>query len=107
MSLTINRGKIREYLGMVFDFSTDGKVMITMYQYIDSVVEGAPDIYKVSSREAGVGMATLTPSNLYDIRDPNNENVTRIRLLIEAEHEEYHTLTAQYLYLSKRGRPYL
>ena len=107
MPLTINIGKIHEYLGMVFDFSTDDKVMITIYQCIDSVVEGALDIYKVSSREAGVEMATPDPSNLYDIRDPNNENVTRIRLLIEAEHEEYHTLTAQYLYLSKRGRPYL
>ena len=50
-------------------------------------------------------MATPAPSNLYDVRDPNDEDVTSVRLLTESEREEYHTLTTQCLYLSKRGRP--
>ena len=73
MPLTINRGKVHEYLGMVFDYSGNDDVKITMYQYIDSVIGGAPDVYKSSSRETGVGMATPAPSNLYDIRDPNED----------------------------------
>ena len=51
MPLSIKRGKIHEYLGMVFDFSGNNDVKITMYQYLDGVIEGAPNIYKISSRE--------------------------------------------------------
>ena len=59
-------------------------------------------MYKVGSRENGMGMATPAPSNLYDVRDPDADGN---RLLTEIEHSEYHTLTAQCLYVSKRGRP--
>ena len=100
--LTVNRGKVHEYLGMVFDFTDPGSVKVTMYQYIDDIIDGAPDIYKVSSREHGVGMATPAPSNLYEIRSPDSETN---QLLAEVEREDYHSLTAQCLYLSKRGRP--
>ena len=48
--LSINCGKVHEYLSVVFDFSKSGEVKITIYQYIDSVIEDAPDIYKVFSR---------------------------------------------------------
>ena len=47
-------------------------------------------------------MATPAPHNLYDVRSPDSEGN---RLLTEKEREEYHSLTAQCLYLSKRGRP--
>ena len=75
-----------------------------MYQYVDGVIDGAPNVYKVSSREHGIGMETPAPSNLYEIRSPDAESN---RLLTEVECKEYHSLTAQCLYLSKRGRPYL
>ena len=102
MELTINRGKRHEYLGMVFDFNKTGEVKITMYQYLDGLIEGAPEIYKISSRENGVGMATPAPHNLYDVRNPDSEGNG---LLPGNEQSEYHTLTAQCLYASKRGRP--
>jgi hypothetical protein len=51
MPLSIKRGKIHEDLGMVFDVSGNNDVKITMYQYLDGVIEGAPNIYKISSRE--------------------------------------------------------
>jgi len=82
---------------MVFDFNEEKKVKITMYQYLDNVIEGAPVSYKVISSEAGVGMATPTPTpiNLYEVRDPSKE---RVELLSEKEREEYHTFTDQLLY---------
>ena len=47
MTLLISCGKIHEYLGMTFDFTTDkSKVMITRYDHIDNVINKAPDIYK-------------------------------------------------------------
>ena len=63
-----------------------------MYQYADNVIEGAPDVYKIASRENGVGMSTPVPQNLYDVRDPSSEGHG---ILMEVEINEYHTLTAQ------------
>ena len=73
-----------------------------MYQYADNVIEGAPDVYKIASRENGVGMATPAQQNFYDVRHPSSEGN---RILTEVDTNEYHTLTAQCLYMSKRARP--
>ena len=97
MPLSISRGKVHEYLGMIFDFTILGEVCITMYQYITGVIDNAPAIYK-----QGAGGATPAPINLYEVRDPESEFAV---LLDNKEKEEYHSLTAQLLYLSKRGRP--
>lgn len=97
MPLTISRGKVHEYLGMIFDYTNTGEVKITQYQFVNQIITKVPEIYK-----AGVGMATTAPSNLYEVRANDNED--RIPLPID-EKEDYHTLTAQLLYLSKRTRP--
>ena len=96
MQLTVNRGKIHDYLGMIFNFETEGEVQITMYQYIDSLINDAPNIYGIPSRDHGVGIANPAPSNIYEVRDPDAHGNT---LLSEEEHEDYHTLTAKNLYL--------
>ena len=41
--LTINRGKVHEYLGMRLDFSTPGKLIISMEPYIRSMIDEMPD----------------------------------------------------------------
>ena len=40
--LTKSRGKVREYLGMVIDFSIRGKVMFTMIDYIKDMLRDLP-----------------------------------------------------------------
>ena len=97
MPLSISRGKVNDYLGMVFDYSIEGKVKVTMYQYITGVIENAPDVYK-----SGAGKATPASCHLYNVRDQEDE---KTELLNDQERDEYHTLTAQCLYLSKRARP--
>ena len=94
--LSISRGKVHEYLGMTFDFTKKGEVSITMYDQVDDIIESAPTIYKT-----GVGSATASPTNLYTVRMPCEGN----ELLSDDDREEYHTLTARCLYVSKRGRP--
>ena len=37
--LTVTRGKVHEYLGMTIDYSEEGKVEFTMYDYIDDLLE--------------------------------------------------------------------
>ena len=80
---------------MAFDFSKTCEVKITMYDHIDSILEGVSTIYK-----SGIGCATAAPSYLYTVREPCEGN----KLLLDNEREEYHTLTVQCLYVSKRGR---
>ena len=97
MPLSKSRGKIHEYLGMIFDYTKPGKVHISMYQHINGLLNNIPPRYK-----EGVGSATPAPSHLYDIRDPEQGG---IEYLNTNNKDEYHSLTAQFLYLSKRGRP--
>ena len=59
MPLSISRGKFHEYLGMIFDFSNNKEVCISMYQYITGVIDNVPDIYK-----QGTGGVTLASNNL-------------------------------------------
>ena len=59
MPLSISRGKVHDYLGMVFDYTTDGEVLVQMYQYIEEQIKSAPKRYKV-----GLGSATPAPSYL-------------------------------------------
>ena len=66
MPLTMSCGRVNDYLGMVFDYSTEGEVLINMYQYIEGLISGAPKRYKV-----GLGSATPAPSHLFDVRDPD------------------------------------
>ena len=101
MPLPINLGKIHKYLGMVFDFSASGAVTLTMHQYLDGMIKHAPEIYNVSFIEHGAEISTPAPINLYDVRNPDTEGNL---LLTIKEHHEYHSLTAQCLYVSKIGR---
>ena len=41
--LTTSRGKVLEYLGLTLDYSTWGKMKISMYEYVKKLVEEAPD----------------------------------------------------------------
>lgn len=77
---------------MTFDFTKKGEVDITMYDQADDIIDNAPAIYKT-----GVGSATASPTNLYTVRMPCEGN----ELLSDDDREEYHTLTARYLYVSK------
>ena len=63
--LSISRGKVHDYLGMTFDYTTPGKLTITMYDYINGIIENAGEIYK-----EGAGSATPAPDHLFDIREP-------------------------------------
>ena len=48
--LTVHRGKIHDYLGMIIDFSDPGKVIFSMHEYINRLLEEAPsELMKGSS----------------------------------------------------------
>jgi hypothetical protein len=90
--LTTTRGRIHEYLGMTIDFSTKGKVMIRMDDYVDNILsESREDMNGVASSPAA--------EHLFEVNDVDPD------LLPEKDAQYFHTMTAKLLFLSKRARP--
>ena len=44
MPLSISRGNVHDYLGITFDYTMPGKLMITMYDYINGVIDKNEEI---------------------------------------------------------------
>jgi hypothetical protein len=90
--LTIRRGKIHDYLGMVIDYSVDGRVQITMDKYITDMLNELPlDTTGVSATPAGV--------HLFEVNKDNP------KLLDTEQLEFFHHYVAKLLFLCKRARP--
>ena len=89
--ITINRGKVHDYLGMTLDYSEAGRVKIRMDDYIERVINEAPDDMS--------GTAVSPAANhLFDINpDPVHLDAERSEL--------FHHMTAQLLFACKRARP--
>jgi Reverse transcriptase (RNA-dependent DNA polymerase)/Zinc knuckle len=89
--LTVHRGKKHDYLGMVFDYSSAGKVKISMQDYITKMLdELPPDMAGEAATPAAPYLFTvnetpdLLPTNLADF---------------------FHHNVAKLLFLCKRARP--
>ena len=89
--LSVKRGRVFSYVGMTFDFdSIHGKVKITMDGYVEDVLSECDHITGVASTPAG--------NNLFSIDEKST-------LLLTAEKDIFHSMTAKLLYLGKRVRP--
>jgi hypothetical protein len=89
--LTINRDKVHEYLGMVFDFTVKGAVTVDMSEYVKTIISEMPADMKGKA-------ATPAANHLFDIReDP---------VPIDQEKSDiFHKMVMQLQYLSQRARP--
>jgi len=92
VSVATHRGKIHDYLGMIFDFSEKGKVMVNMIEYIKTIINDFPE-------EITVTRASLAADHLFTVRDETEA----IPLPEEQAHAFHHT-TAQLLFLNARAR---
>ncbi len=41
--MAAHRGKVHDYLGMIFDFSKEGKVVVNMVEYIKNIIANFPE----------------------------------------------------------------
>ena len=90
--LTITRGKIHDYLGMVIDYTAPGKVNFMMQVFIQGVLDECPgELIKGAS-------VTLAANHLFNV-NPD------CRKLGEEKASQFHHLTAKLLYLSKHAQP--
>ena len=86
--LVITRGQVHEYLGMKMDFSTPGQVVLSLTEYIDSLIKEIPfDLVKGASTTPVTGHLFTTN--------------TDAQKLCEDQAPEYHHLVAKILYLAK------
>ena len=87
-----HRGKVHDYLGMIMDFSEEGKVSINMVEYIKTIIDDFP--------EEIIGIKTSPAADhLFEVRDESEA-----RLLPEEQAMAFHHATAQLLFLSARAR---
>jgi hypothetical protein len=86
------RGHFHDYLGMSFDFSTRGKVVISMTDYVANMIQDC----SVKLTEKDIENTPAAP-NLF-------EKGSGAKLDKEMA-EEFHTIVAKGLFLCKRARP--
>ena len=84
------RGKIHEFLGMIFDYETPGEVKVDMRHYVNDMIDS------LSVKIEGI---EKTPA-----ADDLLSNVTGSKLPKDRA-EEFHTTVAKGLFVCKRARP--
>jgi hypothetical protein len=92
MELKITRGKTHDYLGIQIDFSKRGKVIMSMFNYIDELLKECPENLMKGASSTGAS------SHLYNVNEQAEklDNETSVM---------YHRLTAKLLYLLKQTHP--
>jgi hypothetical protein len=92
VSVVNHRGKVHDYLGMIFDFLQEGKVMVNMIEYIKSIIADFPEeIVSTRTRPAA--------DHLFTVRD---ESLSKP--LPEEQARAFHHASGQLLFLSARAR---
>jgi hypothetical protein len=89
--LTVNRGKVHDYLGMTLDFSVNRKVKIGMVQYVKNMLA------ELNADMDGVSPTTAA-AHLFDV----NEECPK---LDKERAKYYHHNVAKLLFLCKRASP--
>jgi hypothetical protein len=82
---------VHDYLGMIFDFSVKGKVMINMIEYIKNIADFPEEIMAIRTSPA--------VDHLFTVRDKS-----LAKPLPEEQARAFHHASAQLLFLSTRAR---
>ena len=88
--LTTTSGKVLKYLGLTLDYTKNGKVKISMYEYIKKLIEGAP--------EDMLGTAKMPASGHLFMISPDCEKLPKKTV------QMLHHIVAKLLYLCRRTR---
>ena len=89
--MTIMRGKVHKYLSMTIDYSSPGKLILYIINYIGKIIGNIP-------KDMKGGSATPAAHQLFGIA----EYATK---LSQADADLFQHFVAQLLHLSKRPRP--
>jgi hypothetical protein len=100
--MKVHRGKTHKYLGMLLDFSHKGQCGVTMYDYIDVILQAYDLVIKDHSDgyqivEKNCAKTSTAPDNLFVV----NEDYKKPSNVAAAA---FHTIVAKALYVTKRAR---
>jgi Reverse transcriptase (RNA-dependent DNA polymerase) len=90
--LTVNKGKVHEYLGMTLDFSNQGKVVVSMKDYVINMLKELPQDME------GIA-ATPAAEHLFDV------DISKKLPLNEDQSIKFHHYVAKLLFLCKQAHP--
>ena len=90
--LAMHLGNEHDYLGMDFEFMNNGILEVSMFKYLDSIIDELPELITVKA-------ATPAADHLFSVRDTDETNY-----LPEEKDIAFHRTTAQLLFLSSRAR---
>jgi len=93
VAMATHRGKVHDYLGMIFDFLPKGKVMVTMIEYIKNIIKDFPE------EIVGTKTSPATDHLFTVMRDPS-----LVKVLPEEQAMAFHRTMAQLLFLSARAQ---
>ena len=89
--ITVMRGKVHDYLGMVLDYTEEGRVKISMNQYVNEILDELPaDMTGEAPTPAAAHLFQVNPE---------------AQKLDSERKELFHHNVAKLLFLSKRARP--
>jgi hypothetical protein len=102
--MKVHRGKAHKYLGMSLVFSHKGQCRVTMYVYLDGILEAFDEAVKEHSEgyitvKKMHCVKTAAPGNLFVV----NEDCKKLSLLEAAA--SFYTIVAKTLSVTKRARP--
>ena len=90
--LTVNKGKVHDYLGMMIDYTKSGKVEISMIKFIKKILDTFPEEIKTTT-------ATPAADHLFNIREEGDA-----KYLEEDKADAFHSVVAMLLFLCMRAR---
>jgi hypothetical protein len=99
----VHRGKVHKYLGMLLDFSHEGQCHVSMYDYVDGVLEAFDDAVK----KYNDGYLKVGKRRSKNSAAPDNLFVVDIdcKKLSDDVAAAFHTIVAKVLYVTKQARP--
>jgi hypothetical protein len=100
--MKVHRGKILKYLGMSLDFSHKEQCHVTMYDYLDGILQAFDAALKKHSN----GFVPATKGHFKTVASNNLFTVIKdCEKLSEAAAADFHIIVAKTLYVTKRATP--
>jgi hypothetical protein len=91
--MAVSRGQVHTYLGMTLDFTTPGQAKLTMFDYVEEILNAFD-----KAEPNGSGTKTsAAPDNLFKVDED-------CKKFAPEKAQEFHTLVAKTLYATKQAR---
>jgi hypothetical protein len=88
--MTISRGRVHKYLGMTLDYTVRGRVNISMFDYVDEIINA----FDKAEPKGGGTKSSAAPDDLFKV-DEDREKLPPEKAV------EFHNLVAKTLYATK------